>query len=743
MDRKVFGSSGLEGREREWASLLAAVTLGWLTFETVTGLCIYFLPFSAANQWAVIVHTAAGLALLVPYAIYQVRHLVVYWDHQLTSLKLMGWLASVATLVALVSGIVLTWQAILGTRISYAWDMGHLVSTFALIAFTAPHVLLILVRDRKLGASGGSLIATQRRAVVRASVAGALMALCVGILWGAYHGDTMNNVFPADYSWKYGKERPFAPSLARTESGGAIDSRTLSGSATCGTSGCHDEIVAEWKVSSHRWAAMDAGFQRIQEEMGKQNGAESTRYCGGCHDPISLFSGTKNIFTKNLTALAGYDEGVSCLACHSVRKTDLEGNANYIVASPSRYLFELKTGSRAALFARDFLIRAYPRQHMTDLSKRVFKTPEYCAACHKQFIDKEVNNVGWVQLQNQYDNWRKSRWNHPGDPRKTVECRECHMPLVASHDPSSGDALDYNRNPGDGKHRSHRFIAANQFMPALLKLPGAEEQIALTNKWLRGEIEIPEIADKWTRGPAVAIELVAPHESTPGQPVALKVVITSNKVGHDFPTGPLDIIQAWVELKVTDPAGNVVFTSGTVDDRHFIAPGSFMFKAEPVDQYGNLIDKHNLWEMVGVRYRRSLFPGFSDTAEYNFRCPGNADNPEEPTTGEKNFTFEAPQGTAGTELTITARLLYRKVDQYLLNFLFGEKSGLSTPVTEMAVATGKIAISRRSVTRAAARPAAVRTAPAAISKGENVVPSAGTGRAAAGQAAASRPGAVR
>ena len=49
-----------------------------------------------------------------------------------------------------------------------------------------------------------------------------------------------------------------------------------------------------------------------------------------------------------------------------------------------------------------------------------------------------------------------------------------------------------------------------------------------------------------------------------------------------------------------------------------------MFKAEPVDQYGNLIDRHNLWEMVGVRYRRSLFPGFSDTAEYTFACPGSA-----------------------------------------------------------------------------------------------------------------------
>src|SRR5262249_9680418 len=143
--------------------------------------------------------------------------------------------------------------------------------------------------------------------------------------------------------------------------------------------------------------------------------------------------------------------------------------------------------------------------------------------------------------------------------RSPPECRECHMPLQASFDPASGDALDYNRTPSDGKHRSHRFLAANQFMPAALKLAGAEEQIALTGKWLRGEYEPPEIADKWPRGPAVAIELQAPDEVIAGEPLAIHAVITSNKVGHDFPTGPLDIIQSWVELTVVDDAGRVVF----------------------------------------------------------------------------------------------------------------------------------------------------------------------------------------
>ncbi|MDH3497207.1 MAG: hypothetical protein OER21_10610, partial [Gemmatimonadota bacterium] len=362
------------------------------------------------------------------------------------------------------------------------------------------------------------------------------------------------------------------------------------------------------------------------------------------------------------------------------------GNANYVIRQPERYMFELDEGPTARFF-RDFLLRAYPRQHVQSLQHKLFKSAEFCAACHKQFIDEEINQVGWVQLQNQYDNWRKSRWNEPGDPTKTIECRECHMPLGDSRDPGSGDDLDYNRRPRDGKHRSHRFLAANQFMPLALKLKGAEEHAKLTEQWLRGEIDIPEIADKWRTGPAVPVELVVPDTVYPGQDVKIQTVVTNNKVGHDFPTGPLDIIQAWVEIEVTDEAGNVVYASGRTDQKHFIEPGSFIFKAEPVDQAGNLIDRHNLWEMVGVRYRRSMFPGASDRAEFGFSCPatslvaqgaGGARAPLDTTVA-----FRVPRGQDAT-LHVSAKLKYRKVDQFLLNFLFGEESGLTSPVTVMS-----------------------------------------------------------
>jgi hypothetical protein len=659
----MTASGHATSKAEEWRQRLLYCVAGLLVFETLTGLGIYLLPFSVPTQWTVVFHTLAGLTFVAPFAWYQARHWKLYRSIRMSHVVLTGYFAMLATIVLIVSGLVLTAEAIFAARISRGWDLTHIWATFGLIASILPHVVTLIVRAAraKTAAIGGALHAASRRfqyITVLLAVACFIPVLIASL---AYRAPKMNNQFPKDYSYVFGPKRPFAPSLAHTASGGAYDPRSLSGSESCGASGCHKQIYDEWAVSAHRYSAMDPAFQKVQTVMGEQNGPESTRYCGGCHDPISLFSGTKNIGTKDLTSLAGYKEGVSCVSCHAIKKTDVKGNAAYVMSQPERYMFELNAGAIPRTVS-NFLIRAYPRQHVQSLQHKLFKSPEFCAACHKQFIDEEINHVGWVQLQNQYDNWRKSRWNHGKDPRKTIECRECHMPLEASNDAGNGDDLDYNRSPNDRKQRSHRFLGGNQFIPLVLNLPGAKEHVRLTEKWLRGEIDIPEIADKWRKGPVVPVEIQAPLTAQPGSAITIQTVLSNNKAGHDFPTGPLDIIQAWVEITVTDQTGRAVFVSGHRDSANFIAPGSFMLKAEPVDQNGNLIDKHNLWEMVGVRYRRSLFPGFSDQQKFTFACPASK----------------------ATELHVTAKLMYRKADQYLLNFLFGKESGLTAPVTVLS-----------------------------------------------------------
>src|SRR5512132_2947687 len=133
-------------RSDEWRRRLLYCVAGLLCFETLTGLAIYLLPFSVPNQVMVLAHTAIGLAFVLPYAWYQLRHWRLYrtlrWSHE----KLTGYFSMVATLALSVSGIILSVQAALSTRISYVVDLVHVVSTFALIAAALPHILTPVVR---------------------------------------------------------------------------------------------------------------------------------------------------------------------------------------------------------------------------------------------------------------------------------------------------------------------------------------------------------------------------------------------------------------------------------------------------------------------------------------------------------------------------------------------------------------------------------------------------------------------
>ena len=671
-----------------WSSSLSRGIGAVLLFELVSGLAVTFGSFRPAIEWGLIFHTILGILAVGPICWYFVRHWRAYRSQAMSDVLLLGYVGAGVLAICMLSGLIVTCQALFAVK-TWAWlrDL-HLISTLLGVALTMPHLTMAFWRRRSRetyrAATGWTL-------TLLGGTAGALIV--VAACTAAYSGTNYQNRFPADYSFPYGANRPFAPSLARTSTNGAFDPRSLAGSETCGQSGCHTQIYNEWKVSAHRYAAMDPIFQGIQSVMAKQNGPESTRYCGGCHDPISLFSGTKNIFVTNLTSQLGYNEGISCLACHSIQKTDIQGNADYIMAQPPEYLWQWSADHTLGAVARNFLIRSWPAEH-DRLDRRFYRSPEYCAACHKQFIDKEVNRVGWVQLQNQYDNWAASHWNHKGNPRATIECRECHMPLVASNDPAAGDALDYNRTPNDHKVRSHRFVAANNFVPALLHLDGAAKQVRLTDAWLQGRIEIPEIRKKWAQGPIVKMRIEAPQTVEPGASMPIRVVLTSNKVGHDFPTGPLDMIQSWIEIRVTDAHGRTIFASGLLDKRHFLEPGTFLFKVEPVDQYGNLIDHHNLWDMVGVRYHRSLFPGYPDTVKYDVLCPSDAATaPTAQSPPGRRFTIS--KTPPGGKLRIDAVLRYRKIDQFLLNYVLGEHAGVTAPVVDITRATATVCVARK------------------------------------------------
>ena len=45
-----------------------------------------------------------------------------------------------------------------------------------------------------------------------------------------------------------------------------------------------------------------------------------------------------------------------------------------------------------------------------DYDRGLMHSPEFCGACHKQFIPEALNRFGLVAGQNQYDAWHSSHW---------------------------------------------------------------------------------------------------------------------------------------------------------------------------------------------------------------------------------------------------------------------------------------------------------------------------------------------
>jgi hypothetical protein len=334
------------------------------------------------------------------------------------------------------------------------------------------------------------------------------------------------------------------------------------------------------------------------------------------------------------------------------------------------------------------LIRAYPRQHLADYDRGVLQTAEFCGTCHKQFIPEALNRFGLVAGQNQYDEWKNSRW-HTDDPATDLACRDCHMRLVpGSRDPAHGEVLDARRSAHDGAHRHHGFIATNNFIPALVGLPHWQEQTRLTEEWVRGETVIPEIAHLWPEGPVVGLQVLAPAQATVGDTIDIRVLITNRKAGHNFITGPLDFIRSWVHLRATDAEGRLLAEWGAIDPvsrrildqagrPHTIdsprAGGTLVLESLPVDETGAPLERHELWKKAGGKGTRVVFPAYSDSHRFTLPLPADATSP----------------------VTLVARLNYRRYRQAFLDLVLPgleEATGVFQPTVTQAETTRLIVL---------------------------------------------------
>lgn len=593
-------------------------------FVFITGLahCLV-VDLNLYSQLNLVVHLLFGFFVLLVSPIYCYRHFKRVVGIRKPLVNALGAVSSILLIVYLSLSIYIF---ILGHREDNVLIFNlHAWGALIILISIASHVLVFrFVRYGKKTKTNFTSIKGFSSEYGKKTLVSSVTYLLLVLIVSRVGGDGMEEGYDTgakDYDYSYG-DHPFLPSQTDTKDSQFIHQEFIANSHTCES--CHQEIFDQWVGSTHRLAAADPTYVTNISLLAEKKGIAATRYCEGCHAPVALLTGelTPGGQHGGISGTPANHEGVGCVSCHRATKAvHLEGVASYYFEPQRSYLFDNSNNFILSAINK-LMISLYAEPHKQDMSSSFIAEPASCATCHSQFMDKELNNWGWVKMQDEYRAWLDSPFSNQGDPTfgggEVQRCQDCHMPLVKSKDPSA------NR---DGFVRSHRFAAANTMLPFLA---GDQVQLRETINFLQSNkmhisIEEPNRRNA-TQSVLTVNEPLRLHSETPyylylNEEASLNVSVANTGVGHNFPGGTTDINQAWVEFKVVDVTGATIFHSGFIGDGEILDPAAHIYQSIPVDRFGNHVWKHDLFNMVGRTYKNVVEAGKSDLINYKFSIP--------------------------------------------------------------------------------------------------------------------------
>ena len=471
----------------------------------------------------------------------------------------------------------------------------------------------------------------------------------------------------ARYNYAFGKESPFLPSNATSANGQFVSPRSFYTAEYCGH--CHQEAYREWRQSVHSNSFRQPWYLKNVNLLIDEKGVQFSRHCEGCHNPVALLSGD---LSQGMPKKRPFEqEGITCSTCHSIVATDTTGTGSYVMGTPAVLVDE--NGKPIAGPVSDAEILAHLDRHSKAVMRPLYKTPEFCAACHKAAIPRELDDYKWLRAFTVYDEWQGasfSKQNPLPFYRKDVvsTCQTCHMPLETVPEGVQEPAAK------NGQIFSHRWLGGNSLNAAYYKFN--EQADRLVNFLKNGpdgkgvlNVDIFGLEKESAEATPKDEVLVAPLGLTsfslaPGETLVADIVIQNKGIGHSLVPEQRDFYEAWVDFSVKDGSGKVLGESGFIRPDGSLDPSAHSFTSRLINKKGELNDLHQIWYNRVLAYNNSIQSGRSQLVRYRFRLPKDI------------------QGN----VTLTATVRYRRFNQHFVDYAMDQKD-YPEPVIDMASET--------------------------------------------------------
>ncbi|MFA6195461.1 MAG: multiheme c-type cytochrome [Sulfurimonas sp.] len=318
---------------------------------------------------------------------------------------------------------------------------------------------------------------------------------------------------------------------------------------------CHTEIFNQWADSNHRHIAGTNPYYMVMENLAAQDKGNGFRkWCMGCHNPSAITTGQdKTTHTMNDNTMpdvlfeggsadlieelkthgnSRLEQGVSCITCHRITKTDSKGNSSYSldVTNRKKYVFE-DSNLQVSQWLDEKFINSNPKVHKESYSNPIYKKSTYCASCHDEFLPD--SNLSVVAT---FKEWEKSPFNNPTDLSKHKNCIDCHMTNLKDNkfSPLKDSSTEGGKIKEDVK--VHYFSGSNHFLSGLKNKVNEEQTIQLLKTSAKLDVAIKD-----------------------GK---IEVGVKNVGAGHHLPTGVADFRELWLDITLKDKNNKVVFESG-------------------------------------------------------------------------------------------------------------------------------------------------------------------------------------